>query len=191
MSVCLPCSPGRCARDLLRGIKLSSLNREIKGGGGSELHLNAQPAASWLIFISAHNLCILTRQLQSDAALLTISTCGCLERKKVSCKTRYLCSYLQRSVPCVNTLGFDLQEITTGSSGTECCCEWEKNRALYSKVTLSPSLLLRSLERLEPDLFSGGQGDGSQKKDLRLNSGTMFTDIPQPCVGQLVATRCW
>lgn len=52
------------------------------GGWGTALHLNAQPAASWLIFISAHNLCILTRQLQSDVALLMISTCGCLERKK-------------------------------------------------------------------------------------------------------------
>lgn len=79
--VCRPAASqsGEISQGLATGIKLSSPIRGINGG---ELHLNSQPDASWLIFISAHNLWSWHYQLQLNVAPLTIPTCGRLEWKR-------------------------------------------------------------------------------------------------------------
>lgn len=79
--VCRPAASqsGEISQGLATGIKLSSPSRGINGG---ELHLNSQPDASWLIFISAHNLWSWHCQLQLNVAPLMIPTCGRLEWKR-------------------------------------------------------------------------------------------------------------
>lgn len=80
------------SQGLATGIKLSLPNREINGG---ELHLNTQPAVSWLIFISAHDLCILTLPAAVKYGSSDFSPLGVwIEKGQLSACVQYLDSYL-------------------------------------------------------------------------------------------------